>query len=208
MTSPSENEDSPLRNINQFRNYRGEPSWDEAEFSTNYRTRDYQYPNQPVVAVPPFPGWKAQAPPPPGRKPGQPEKEFLEQTIPEITTDPAQRAHWKGIKYLGGGGGGKVGLWEYTGPEDTAPSFRRVAVKELPVDYLGDDSLLQEGTRIERLREAAQSSHIITLQVPLQRVDAKSQGLPAEWQGQIRRLVFEYCDMGDLKGLIHRRITS
>jgi hypothetical protein len=199
-----------LKVINQFNEYRGQTQWTNSDFDKYWRKRHYQNTNPPAVAVPPFPGWQNLAVPESSPAPSQWEEEFreafLEQTIPEITADPAKRAHWKGIKYLGGGGGGRVGLWEYTGPGNTGTNSRRVAVKEVRVDNAEWDNVLQEahfdeGKRLERLQEAAQSSHIITLQTPLPKADANG-------QGKVRRLVFEYCDMGDLKGLINIRCTS
>jgi hypothetical protein len=195
-----------VNDINLFNECRGQAPWTNSEIDEHWRKRLYQYPNSPAVAVPPFPGWQNLAGPSASTVSGQREEAFLEQTIPEISTDPAQRAHWKGIKYLGGGGGGRVGLWEYTGPGNTATNSRRVAVKEVRVDDQEWDNVLQEahydeGKRLERLQEAAQSSHIITLQAPLPKADAKGKGM-------VRRLVFEYCDMGDLMKLIDIRRTS
>ena len=175
-----------------------------------FHRQNYQYPSPPVVAVPPFPGWQNLAVPEASPVSSPQEEDlreaFLAQTIPEITANPVKRPHWKGIKYLGGGGGGKVGLWEYTGPGNTATKSRRVAVKEVRVDNPKYDQYLQEehfeeGKRLERLQEAAQSSHIITLQAPLPKADAKG-------QGKVRRLVLEYCDMGDLSKLIDIRRAS
>lgn len=209
MADNLENEDRKkvlLPDINLFNEYRGQTPWTNSDFDKYWRTRSYKYPNPPAVAVPPFHGWQNLAGPSASPVSSQREEAFLEQTIPEITADPAKRAQWKGIKYLGGGGGGRVGLWEYTGPGNTATNSRRVAVKEVRVDDQEWDSVFQEehfkeGKRIERLQEAAQSAHIITLQAPLPKADANG-------RGKVRRLVFEYCDMGDLKGLIDIRRTS
>jgi hypothetical protein len=212
MTDNLRDEKQFLLDVNKFREHRGQVPLNRAVLNY-FGTRNYQYPNPPAVAVPSFPGWQNLAVLEASTVPSKEEKDlrehFLEQIIPEITADPAQRAHWKGIKYLGGGGGGRVGLWEYTGPEDTARNFRRVAVKEVRVDDPDDpemDSILQEahfeeGKRLERLQQAAQSSHIITLQAPLPKADVKG-------QGKVRRLVLEYCDMGDLQKLIGIRHAS
>jgi hypothetical protein len=201
-----------LLDVNKFREYRGQVPLNRAVLDY-FGTRNYQYPNPPAVAVPLFPGWQNLAVPEASPGPSQSEKalreHFLEQTIPEITADAAQRAHWKGVKYLGGGGGGRVGLWEYSRPGETAQDFKRAAVKEVRVDEPDDpelDSILQEahfeeGKRLERLQDAAQSSHIITLQAPLPKADAKG-------KGKVRRLVLEYCDMGDLSKLIDIRRAS
>ncbi len=208
--------DEFLLDVNHFRRYRGQRELTRADL--NYLSiQNYHYPSSPIIVAPPFSGWQNLAVPEasPALSPWEEDlrERFLAQTIPEITADPAQRADWKGIKYLGGGGGGRVGLWEYTGQEDTAPNFRRVAVKEVRVDDPRDDGVLQEelfkeGKRLERLQEAAQSSHIITLQAPLPGADAKGEGSNAQRQGKIRRLVFEYCDMGDLLKLIEIRLDS
>jgi hypothetical protein len=124
-----------------------------------------------------------------------------------IAENEADQINWKGTRYLGGGGGGKVGLWEYTGPEDTAPETRQLVVKELRANRLST-SLQEEGEMLENFRRRAKSSHIITLIAPPEGIVAQDEGLGPEWDGVVRRIKLEYCALGDINTLIHTRLLA
>jgi hypothetical protein len=200
-----------LEDINYFRKVRNPKlkSYDEDLLKKYFRKEDYEYPDyskQPPANIP-FPGWPAPGQIQQPEQLGDSGQDFLNQDILEITASNAERAHWKGTKYLGTGGNGRVGLWEYTGPSDTAPKIKQIAVKEYTPDE-PSDGFEWEGQMLEMLQTASPTSHVVTLLGKPQGIDAQAEGLHSKWQGIIIRLKLEFCEMGAVYKLIYNRITS
>lgn len=200
-----------IDDINYFRDYRDPdlPVWTAQDVRDNYRINPFPDHPVPVAAIPAFPGWPdpQSAVRPPARPERESQQKFLDDSMQGITEDEADLVNWKGTRYLGGGGGGKVGLWEYIGPEDTAPETRQLVVKELRANRLST-SLNEEGEMLEIFRTKARSSHIITLIDPPVGLVARDEGLDPEWDGVVRRIKLEYCALGDINTLIHTRLLA
>jgi len=181
-----------------------------------YRLSDYPGPG-PTFGLPPQatilgPGQPLERPP--GVDEVKAHRDFLDEPVPQLNKNPADplARHWVGTKFLGEGGCGKVGLWEYRDPNPAAlPGIgtRRVVVKEgtgLPAEI--NNVLRREANNHLELAWGG-SPHIVSI---LRNVPAPAsilgtdEGLGAEWNGVLRRIYLEYCDIGDLLDLLARRI--
>ena len=150
-------------------------------------------PDPPIVSK--FTGWPAA----PGPRPPSPqipaeqiqEQNFLSSHPPELASlqNATLAANWRGTKFLGRGGNGLVGLWEYSGPEANPPPLRQVAIKQ-SLKPLPDMSLENEARFIQILNQAG-SDHFVRQITPPQRNAA----------GHVERLILEYCPMGDMFGM-------
>jgi hypothetical protein len=200
-----------IDDINFFRKYRDPtlPDWNSQDVKDNYRVNLFPDHPEPEAVIHQFPGWPppGQAMPPSASPERDSQKSFLDNPMPGLITSAEDQVNWRGTRYLGGGGGGKVGLWEYTGPEDAAPETRKLVVKQTVADWPSTD-LQEEGEMIEVIRKRAKSSHIITLITPPEGIVAQDEGLGAEWDGVVRRIKLEYCELGDIKRLIRTRSVA
>jgi hypothetical protein len=185
MTHPYD-PDKLLEDINFFRKRRNPrlKLWNGEWFNTYYRQGDYEYPdsseNSPVKV--PFSGWPTPKQPQAPEQLSDAERDFINKTIHDITANDAEKAYWKGTKFLGSGGNGRVGLWEYTGPNDIAPEIKQIVVKEV----ISDDPIHNfedEGEIIQRLQTGSQSLHIIGLVDKPRGADAQAEDLDPGWQG-------------------------
>jgi hypothetical protein len=196
-------------NINYFRSYRGVPRWAEDEIKDNYQREDYQ---QPAVFQPQPPQPNAWPAPPPLKAiaPLSPiQKDFLASTIPDLE-DAAQAklgggpGNWKATKYLGSGSFGMVALWEYEGPVNAqGQRHHRVVVKESTHDE-PSQGCMSDDYRIMKQLEQSGSPHINHVLANARWIDAQPGDVDEAWDGYVKRLILEYCPLGDLKQLIIR----
>lgn len=189
--------------INKFRTYRGDISWTPEEIRDNYQVEDLVSPRR---FKPPHPGFTdlLPLPPPPANPPlSQEEQNFINSAPPDLE-DATQTGisggpgNWRGKKFLGRGNSGYVGLWEYTRKNP----IRQVVVKESSETIPGDD-LRHEGTLLTELRDT-KSQHIVHILNDPQVVDAQAEHINPAWNNKVRRLIMEYCPVGDLTDLIER----
>jgi hypothetical protein len=134
-------------------------------------------------------------------------QDFLDEIMPDMTIDGTTPADWTGTTFLGRGSFGLVGLWEYTGPADAAPSNCQVAVKRIEGNDPDEDDMENEAAKLEPIRTATRSHHIVRLLQKPNELDAATTP-DARCHGAVARLYFEYCEMGDLWHLIERRVAS
>ena len=156
--------------------------------------------------APKFPGWPPQRPLPPPQTPTS-NQPFLDKPIPEIAAWPNSKegTKWKGVKYLGEGGYAQAGLWRYSGPiVDGKPSAREVVVKEL----FANKAKIGMGMEAQYMSAFFDSNaqHVVRLLVSPVKTTGAIEGLGNEWDGKVRRLIMEYCSLGDLFDLKVRRI--
>jgi serine/threonine protein kinase len=109
---------------------------------------------------------------------------------------------WKGIKFLGKGSFGIVGLWEYQGDPTKAPAVTKVVVKQSadePMDDMnivwGGKSAMDEG-RILAVLSKLNSNHII------RQYGGNRRGDQFLEMGQVVRIYLEFCPGGDLDQLV------
>lgn len=168
-------------------------------------------PNAPPLPPPPVPGFPPFGPPgsprgPPG--PNRAARNWFASNIPELTREAATQGlagTWRGTRFLGQGSYGKVGLWEYqsAGPGDNGPNaFRQVVVKEMTGDQPNWAFAREEALTANLMQTG--SRHIVSLAFPSEPIDSVRDGEDAMWHGFIKRLVMEYCPLGDLSNLIDR----
>lgn len=131
--------------------------------------------------------------------------------IPELTGPTV----WNGVKILGSGAYGRVGLWESIGPDNT-PNY--IAIKEpitFNLEFQGnydvasthendeddDDEMVKldyEG-QIQLMLCQTKSQHILALAKDPVRVPKKNGSY------RVARLLMEYCPLGTLGGLLDQR---
>lgn len=179
-----------------------------------YRQQNYQPPPAPAgPAIPPQPRDLGDGQPlerPPARDTNIVRRAFLDRTLPQLQGDAAQRAHWRGIKFLGEGISSRVGLWEYTDPNPNAdvPGGRRqIAVKELKTSLPNPTAfdLDREAEILKKLRPSGSPhiTHMIHNPGPV----TPDERLPAgKFNNVVRRIFLEYCSLGSLDELLERRI--
>ena len=179
-----------------------------------YRLQNYQPPQpQAGPAVPPQPRDLGDGLPlerPAAQDTNIVRRAFLDRTLPQLQGDAAQRAHWRGIKFLGEGISSRVGLWEYMDPDPNAdvPGERRqIAVKELKTSLPNPRTfdLAREAAILAKLRPSGSPhiAHMIHNPGPV----AAEERLPAgRFDGVVRRIFLEYCSLGSLDELLQRRI--
>ena len=192
--------------INKFRRYRGDLSWTPEEIRDKYQVEDLVPPPR---FKPPRPEFTDLLPFAPAGVPAptQEELNFLNSAPPDLE-DATQTGisggpgNWRGKKFLGSGNFGRVGLWEYTRKNPKDVPYRQVVVKESS-EAIPSVDLWQEGTFLTQLRDT-KSQHIAhSLNDPLV-VDAQAENIDPAWNNKVRRLIMEYCPVGDLTDLIER----
>ncbi|RFU34910.1 hypothetical protein B7463_g1376, partial [Scytalidium lignicola] len=111
---------------------------------------------------------------------------------PDIEADD-----WRGIKVLGMGGYGLVGLWKYIGSDPDVP--KAIVVKQSP-RY--DRNLEDESDFLERLN-VCESKHVPKL---LRGFHTAKGGGSSDWDpdGDVSRIYLEYCEHGDMAGFIKK----
>lgn len=102
---------------------------------------------------------------------------------------PILGAFWKGVKVLGRGGQGIVGLWEYIGP-GTHIWGRRIVIKQSLQTPLDEE----RGMMMEMGHGDNGVTHAVQLLYPIV-VDRKV-------TPQMFRIILEFCEGGDLDSLI------
>jgi len=201
--------DQLVEEVNFWRQYRNEKALvlTKAEVRDYYRLHKYLE-TSPPGPTPKFPGWPPQTPLSPPQIPSQ-KQPFLDKTIPELADWPnsTDGTKWKGIKYLGEGGFAQAGLWSYTGLIiDGKPTARDVVVKELFANK-GQDAGMGEEAMLMSTFFKYESQHVVRLVKNPVKTTGAIEGLGSEWDGKVRRLIMEYCSLGDLYDLIDRRIS-
>ncbi|KAE9368346.1 hypothetical protein N431DRAFT_512402 [Stipitochalara longipes BDJ] len=199
-----------IKEVNYFRQYRNPKAkpLNAQEVRDYYRLHKYLE-ISPPGSPPKFPGWPKPGPSPPPQVPSH-NQPFLDKTIPELASWPnlTDGKKWKGIKYLGEGGNAQAGLWSYTGPVvNGLPKARDVVVKELFANKARDDGLRYEARHMRALSRY-DSQHVVKLLRDPFKTTGAIEGLGPEWDGIVRRLILEYCSLGDLYDLKDRRIKS
>jgi hypothetical protein len=124
---------------------------------------------------------------------------FLNQYMPPLG------AQWRGTKFLGEGGYARVGLWEHTDPDPNVPQplRRQIAVKELK-EARGEVVMNREADNYDDLF-VPDPLHILQMVRKKTKIIAADEGLEQEWDGKVGRIFLEYCPMGSLWDLLHRR---
>jgi hypothetical protein len=208
LQNPSED---TVEIVNFFRKYRGVPEWNDDDIRDNFQKQNYQPPARVQLPEPPqVDVW----PPPKAIKPAkvrtQAEEDFLASTIPDLE-DPTETAfaggpgNWKAIKILGAGGFGMVALWEYQGPENVPDQkYRQVVVKEVMGGDPKQRNMSKEHKILKQLHKTGSAHVSHELQTKARRINADAENIDKEWNGRIKRLILEYCPLGDMKGLIER----
>jgi hypothetical protein len=92
-------------------------------------------------------------------------------------------------------------LWEYTGKNPKDVPYRQVVVKES--SEIEPGSLKHEGTFLAKLR-GTKTQHIAHILNDSQVVNAQAENINAAWNNNVRRLILEYCPLGDLADLVTR----
>ena len=197
-----------IKEVNRFRLYRDPNAQPltEKEIQDYYRLHDYVEVN-PSGPAPYWPGWPKPGPPLLPQTPSQ-NKPFLDKTIPELADWPnlTDGKNWRGVKYLGEGGNAQAGLWSYTGPiVDGQPVARDVVVKELFANKSKDVGLRYEGWHMNEISQNG-AQHVVKLLRDPFKTTGAVEGLGPEWDGKVRRLILEYCSLGDLFDLNYRHI--
>jgi len=198
---------SNQRVANEFREYRGQPQWSDQELEAHWRARDYQQPAPYQPAEPGLNPWPAPPPPKAAVALTQQQKDFLASTIPDLedagnTAFAGGPRYWTGKKLLGTGGFGMVALWQYEGPAgDQSQKYHQVAVKEATGDaarHLENDNMIHwELTKTK-------SQHVNHCLIQGRTVDHQAENLHPDWEGKVKRLILEYCPLGDVRQLIKR----
>ncbi|KAG9232504.1 kinase-like domain-containing protein [Amylocarpus encephaloides] len=131
--------------------------------------------------------------------------------LDDWVTGLRNRRRWYGVKVLGTGGGGKVGLWKYDGSfgrgDNPIKEHRQVVIKEVLNYYNSGKSLSVESSANDFFREIGPKHLAISLTPgrKLTKADVVNEGLDASWRVEVRRLIYEYCELGDAWDLISRR---
>lgn len=191
--------------INKFRRYRGDLSWTPQEIRDNYQVEDLVPPPRFKPPRPEFTDLQPLLPPAP--PPTQEELNFLNSAPPDLE-DATQTGisggpgNWRGKKFLGSGNFGRVGLWEYTRKNLKDVPYRQVVVKESS-EPIPIDDLSHEGTFLTQLMDT-KSQHIAHRLNDPQVVDAQAENIDPAWNNKVRRLIMEYCPVGDLDVLTER----
>jgi hypothetical protein len=108
------------------------------------------------------------------------------------------KQHWKGVKVLGIGGYGLVGLWEYQKGKDYVHS---VVVKQSK----GKDPSLKNESQILHLISKSKTKHVVKLlkQYHVERGKGTSKKFDPN-DDYASRIYLEYCKNGDMQGLIRK----
>ena len=108
-------------------------------------------------------------------------------------------------------GGGNVGLWRYDGSfgrgDNPAKRHRQVVVKEV-LNYNNSNKSLSSEAQANNFFRKIAPKHLAISLVPgreLTAADIANEELAPSWQSEVRRLIFEYCELGDAWDLIQRR---
>jgi hypothetical protein len=195
------------RVANEFREYRGQPKWSDQELQAHWRAQDYQQPAPYQPAEPALNPWPAPPPPKAAVALTQLQKDFLASTIPDLenaenTAFAGGPGYWTGKKFLGKGGLGMVALWQYDGPAgDQNQKYRQVAVKEATGDAARH---MNSDNNIHRELTKTKSQHINHCLIRGRTVDPQAENLHPDWKGKVKRLILEYCPLGDVRQLIER----
>jgi hypothetical protein len=196
--------------INFFRKYRLAPEWNDDEIRDNFQKQSYQPPARVRLPEPQeLSVWPAPKAIKAAKVLTQAEQDFLASTIPDLE-DPTQTAfagvagNWKATKLLGAGGFGLVALWEYQGPANVQDQkYRQVVVKEIMSGDPGQRNMSPEYRILNELQKtgSAHVNHVLTRARP---IDTDTENIDQEWDGLIKRLILEYCPLGDMSVLIQR----
>ena len=95
-----------------------------------------------------------------------------------------------------------MGLWEYRNPALPGQTVRQLVVKETTGNRPAVDNLDADDEYHQELRQTGSPHVNHTLVNGVVIGNAVAQDLPAAWNGHIRRLLMEYCPLGDLQGLL------
>jgi hypothetical protein len=207
MQNPSE---GTVEVVNFFRKYRGVAEWNDDEIKDNFQKQNYQPPARVQLSEPEqLDAWPAPKAVKAAKALTRAEQDFLASTIPDLE-DPTKTAfgggagNWKATKLLGAGGFGLVALWEYQGPENVQDQkYRQVVVKEAMGGDPGQRNMSSEHRILKELQKTG-SAHVSHVLVDAQPIDADSENIDKEWNGLIKRLILEYCPLGDMRALIER----
>lgn len=111
---------------------------------------------------------------------------------------------WNGVKLLGSGGFGVVGLWQYSSKGKHAKDprmIKKVVVKQSDIVYNKEKTKTRstgEGTILEMLSQI-KSKHIVRQYGPLHKDIYASK--------DVVRIYLEYCPQGDLSRLMAKRMN-
>jgi len=201
---------STVEVVNFFRKYRGAPEWNDDEIEDNFQKQTYQPPAHVQLPEPQqLDAWPAPKAIKAAKAPTRTEQDFLASTIPDLE-DPTQTAfaggagNWKATKLLGAGGFGLVALWEYQGPENVqGQKYHRVVVKEVMDGDPGQRNMSSEHRILKELLKTG-SAHVTHVLADARAINADAENIDKEWNGLIKRLILEYCPLGDMRALIER----
>ena len=180
--------------------------------------RRYNYPGPgPVLGDPPQPPVLGDGQPlerPPAQDLDPIHRQFLDTPVHRLNDNPgnANAHYWTGTKYLGDGTFGQVGLWEYQNPDLTVrphTGARHVVVKEGRITAGEVNNTLWPEADNHLDLHPGGSQHIVRMLLdPLRPEDilGADEGLGPEWDGILRRIYLEYCELGDIFDLLRRRI--
>ncbi|CZR55069.1 uncharacterized protein PAC_04955 [Phialocephala subalpina] len=214
MATPLEERQQLRDKVNEWRKYRGEPKATLAEIRDHYRRHDY-------IVVPPALDLDLPEPtifdphdPPyvhkPPKAPDAAKKAWLKKSLPSL---PNAGKGWKGIKMLGSGAEGIVGLWQWVTPKNfqgEEPNIQKVAVKQMVPEESYGYALLNEAAILNKLK-MARSSHVVRCVYDADEIDFEEEGIQEHakaYKGALRRIFLEYCELGSLQMLLNLRMET
>ncbi|KAI6710476.1 hypothetical protein JHW43_006981 [Diplocarpon mali] len=191
--------DISLDEYNLWKDYNnpGAPEATAAEFAQHWQTHadiiTLARPPPALARQPPRPIGPVSRPPPESIASLSQQKQLFLNTIPPgLASAQSPAFFWKGIKILGEGGNGIVGLFQFDPLAPNPPVHSKVAVKLNTTDV---SILDEEATMMRNCRLPSLSDHIVEVLTP-----------PSLFVPGLQRLILEYCPQGSLEGLINRRI--
>ena len=207
MQNPSE---GTVEVANFFWKYRGVAEWNDDEIRDNFQKQNYQPPARVQLPEPQqFDAWPAPKAVKAVKAPTRVEQDFLASTIPDLE-DPTKTefgggaGNWKATKLLGSGGFGLVALWEYQGPANVQDQkYRQVVVKEAMGGDPGQCYMSSEHRILKELLKTG-SAHVTHVLADARAINSGAENIDKEWNGLIKRLILEYCPLGDMRALIER----
>ncbi|PVH77365.1 hypothetical protein DL98DRAFT_656798 [Cadophora sp. DSE1049] len=120
-----------------------------------------------------------------------------------IASLPSGPTKWKGVRFLGDGASAMAGLWEGQGrPDVPALPFKQVVIMEVlkisrSLEYERDFLISCNRSNSTHLLKMLQDSDVVSR--------ASNEGLGPQWDDVHRRLFLEYCSLGSLEDLLHKR---
>ena len=81
--------------------------------------------------------------------------------------------------------------------------YHRVVVKEVMDGDPGQRNMSSEHRILKELLKTG-SAHVTHVLADARAINADAENIDKEWNGLIKRLILEYCPLGDMRALIER----